>query len=285
MQERFDDIVEGKTVKEEVDRGSGIRRMVVMEHKGDLHPQVVIEDTKGNPLGLYPVPEKAHIMVTEGQKLRAGTLIAKTPREITGTQDIVGGLPRVTELFEARKPKEPAVLSEIDGVVEIGEKEVVIQDNDFNRSTLEVDDIVTCHTKPNLGLYNQLKEAGLNVFNVGDSVAPRTLNQAVKEGANFALTLEDQLVINPNHAIVNNLPIGEFYFVAVDMDEPYTIYGGTQDNNSQGGPSRTMTNAGIRNSDWFVTLFGDGHQSAVDPNNPDITELQSQVRAARTDGG
>jgi DNA-directed RNA polymerase subunit beta' len=119
---RFDDIVEGKTVKEEVDRGSGIRRMVVMEHKGDLHPQVIIEDTKGNPLGLYPVPEKAHIMVVEGQKVRAGTLVAKTPREITGTQDIVGGLPRVTELFEARKPKEPAVLSEIDGVVEIGEK-------------------------------------------------------------------------------------------------------------------------------------------------------------------
>ncbi len=119
---RFDDIIEGKTVKEEIDRGSGIHRMVVMEHKGDLHPQVIVEDEKGNPLGLYPVPEKAHIMVQNGQRIRAGTLLAKTPREITGTQDIVGGLPRVTELFEARKPKEPAVLSEIDGLVEIGEK-------------------------------------------------------------------------------------------------------------------------------------------------------------------
>ncbi|MHC4861547.1 MAG: DNA-directed RNA polymerase subunit beta', partial [Planctomycetota bacterium] len=119
---RFDEIVEGKTVKEEVDRSSGIHRLVVMEHKGDLHPQVIIEDDKGNPMGLYPVPEKAHIMVEDGKKIRAGTLVAKTPREITGTQDIVGGLPRVTELFEARKPKEPAVMSEIDGVVEIGEK-------------------------------------------------------------------------------------------------------------------------------------------------------------------
>ncbi|MCK4897515.1 MAG: hypothetical protein KAS38_01960, partial [Anaerolineales bacterium] len=82
-----------------------------------------------------------------------------------------------------------------------------IQDTDFNRTTLEVDDIVTCHTRPNVGLYNQLKDAGLNVFNVGDSVAPRNLYQAVKEGATFALTLEDQLIINPNHAIVNNLPI------------------------------------------------------------------------------
>jgi DNA-directed RNA polymerase subunit beta' len=119
---RFDDIVEGKTVKEEIDRGSGIHRMVVMEHKGDMHPQVIISDEKGSPLGLYPVPEKAHIMVQEGQRIRAGTMVAKTPREITGTQDIVGGLPRVTELFEARKPKEPAVMSEIDGMIEIGEK-------------------------------------------------------------------------------------------------------------------------------------------------------------------
>jgi len=119
---RFDDIIEGKTVKTETDRATGTKHMVVMEHKGDLHPQVIIEDEKGQPLGLLPVPEKAHIMIADGQKIKAGTLIAKTPREITGTQDIVGGLPRVTELFEARKPKEPAVMSEIDGVVEIGEK-------------------------------------------------------------------------------------------------------------------------------------------------------------------
>ncbi len=119
---RFDDIVDGVTMKEEVDPGSGVRRKVIIEHKGDLHPQVVIEDKDGTPLGLYPIPEKAHIEIADGEEIVAGTLLAKTPREVSGTQDITGGLPRVTELFEARRPKDPAVISDIDGIVELGEK-------------------------------------------------------------------------------------------------------------------------------------------------------------------
>ncbi len=119
---RYDEIVEGKTMREEKDEASGVRRKQIIEHKGDLHPQVVIVDGDGHPLALYPIPERAYLEVENGKKIKAGTLIAKTPREITGTQDITGGLPRVTELFEARKPKEPAVMSEIDGIVELGEK-------------------------------------------------------------------------------------------------------------------------------------------------------------------
>ena len=119
---RYEDIVKNVTMHEETDPRSGVKRKVIIEHKGDLHPQIVVEDDKGNIVSAYTVPEKAHIEVGEGEKVEPGHVLAKTPREIMGTQDITGGLPRVTELVEARKPKDPAVISEIDGFVELGEK-------------------------------------------------------------------------------------------------------------------------------------------------------------------
>ncbi len=119
---RFEDLIEGKTLKIERDSRSGGARKQVIEHKGDLHPQLRLEDKKGEALALYPIPERTYIDVEDGQEIRAGDLLAKSSREIGGTQDITGGLPRVTELFEARRPKDPSVISEIDGVVELGEK-------------------------------------------------------------------------------------------------------------------------------------------------------------------
>src|SRR5947208_9356855 len=118
---RFDEIVEGETLRKERDPG-GAERWVIMEHKGDLHPQIVVEDDKGQNLAFYYVPEKAHLEVREDQKVTAGALLAKTPREVSGTQDITGGLPRVTEIFEARRPREPAVMAEIAGIVRLGDK-------------------------------------------------------------------------------------------------------------------------------------------------------------------
>ncbi len=119
---RFEDVIEGETMRSEKDPSGHIRKLI-MEHKGELHPQVILEDESGKILDFYYMPEKAHIEVSEGTQVSAGTLLAKTPREVSGTQDITGGLPRVTEIFEARKPKDPAVIAEIDGTVELlGEK-------------------------------------------------------------------------------------------------------------------------------------------------------------------
>jgi DNA-directed RNA polymerase subunit beta' len=118
---RFEEIVEGETLRKERDPG-GAERWVIMEHKGDLHPQIIIEDERGQNLEVHYVPEKAHLEVREGDQVTAGMLLAKTPREVGGTQDITGGLPRVTEIFEARKPREPAVMAEIAGKVRLGEK-------------------------------------------------------------------------------------------------------------------------------------------------------------------
>ncbi len=118
---KFDDLVEGKTIKREKDR-AGIERMVVIEHKGDLHPQIGITDTSNDYLVFYGLPDRAHVVVKDGSHIKAGDLLAKTPREVGKTQDITGGLPRVTEIFEARRPKNPAIMSEIDGIIEFGDK-------------------------------------------------------------------------------------------------------------------------------------------------------------------
>ncbi|MFT7676965.1 MAG: DNA-directed RNA polymerase subunit beta' [Planctomycetota bacterium] len=119
---RYEDLVEGKTLKMERDSRSGATRAQVIEHKGDLHPQLVLSDKEGEPLALYSIPEKAYLEVEDGSVIAQGALLAKSPREATGTQDITGGLPRVTELFEARRPKDPAVMAEIDGIVEFGDR-------------------------------------------------------------------------------------------------------------------------------------------------------------------
>ncbi len=113
----YEDIIEGKTLRIERDVTHGTTRKVIMEHEGDVHPQILIEGEEEDIKALYPIPEKAIVEVEEGQTIKAGARLARCLKEVRGTQDITGGLPRVTELFEARKPKNPAVISEIDGEV------------------------------------------------------------------------------------------------------------------------------------------------------------------------
>jgi DNA-directed RNA polymerase subunit beta' len=117
---KFHDIIEGVTMKQEVDESTGQEAMVVIEHKEDLHPQIILMDDNNEPTANYPIPSGAHIVVNEGEKIVAGTLMARTPRKQAKTKDITGGLPRVAELFEARRPKDAAEISKIDGVVEFG---------------------------------------------------------------------------------------------------------------------------------------------------------------------
>lgn len=114
----FVDIVEGETLKLEKDPSGNFQRKI-MDSRGKFHPQIVIEDEDGKAVDVHYLPEKAVINCTEGKRVNPGTEIAEMPREATGVRDITGGLPRVTEIFEARKPKDPAVVAELDGIVEI----------------------------------------------------------------------------------------------------------------------------------------------------------------------
>ncbi|MBU0547527.1 MAG: DNA-directed RNA polymerase subunit beta' [Candidatus Omnitrophica bacterium] len=118
---RFEDLRENITMRDEINPVTKLTERVVVEHKPEYHPQVVITDEKKEVLGIYPIPIGAHIIVRDGERVGGGDLLAKIPRTVVKTRDITGGLPRVAELFEARRPKDPAVISEIDGFVEFGE--------------------------------------------------------------------------------------------------------------------------------------------------------------------
>jgi DNA-directed RNA polymerase subunit beta' len=126
---KFGDLVDGVTYSEQVDEITGLARKAVIASKDpDARPRISIKDQDGKTRKLansdadarYMLPEGAILMVNEGDEVDAGEVLAKMPRETTKTKDITGGLPRVAELFEARKPKEHAVISEIDGVVAFG---------------------------------------------------------------------------------------------------------------------------------------------------------------------
>ncbi len=157
----FDNVIEGITFREEVDEQTGFTEKVITESRDKKkNPAIHILDSKNkNVLREYSLPVDAHISVKEGDKINAGDIIVKIPRKAGKTGDITGGLPRVTELFEARNPSNPSVVSEIDGVAEYGKikrgnreiqitsktgdvrkylvplsKHILVQENDFVRA-------------------------------------------------------------------------------------------------------------------------------------------------------
>ncbi len=115
------DLIEGVTVHEEVDEVTGMTRPIVMDSPDDKRqPRIEIRTDAGKVLKSYTMPIRANLMVSNNDLVAPGDVIAKIPREASRTKDIVGGLPRVVELFEARKPKEQAIMSEIDGIIKFG---------------------------------------------------------------------------------------------------------------------------------------------------------------------
>jgi DNA-directed RNA polymerase subunit beta' len=119
---QFKDLEPGATLHEEVDEVTGLSRWVVTEAQDEKHqPQLVVKGDGQKGTRKYLMPSRAHLMVQEGDEVSAGDVLAKIPRETTRTKDITGGLPRVQELFEARRPHETAVITEIDGTVKYGD--------------------------------------------------------------------------------------------------------------------------------------------------------------------
>jgi len=163
---QFEAVLEGITFREESDEQTGHREKVIIDTRDKTkNPVIQVTDNKGNLIKGYNIPVGAHIAVDEGEKLQTGQIIAKIPRSTGKTRDITGGLPRVTELFEARNPSNPAVVTEIDGVVTLGgvkrgnremsieskdgqikkylvplSKHILVQDNDFVKAGMPLSD-------------------------------------------------------------------------------------------------------------------------------------------------
>jgi DNA-directed RNA polymerase subunit beta' len=135
----FDQIAEGRTMERVADETTGHRERVIVEDpEKELHPSLIVQSKSGKSSSEYICPTGARLLVSDGEEIEPGTILAKIQREFGKTRDITGGLPRVEELFEARPPKNPATISEIDGILKFGEvkkglRELTVTDEDIER--------------------------------------------------------------------------------------------------------------------------------------------------------
>src|SRR4051812_13513784 len=182
---RFIDIVEDETVREELDESTGRRQMVIIEDRSKkLHPMIEIVDPNSVKLREFIVPVGAQLTVRDGEAIEPGSTLAKIAREAYKTRDITGGLPRIAELFEARRPKDPAVITEVDGTVRFGDikrgkREVIVIPDAGNERVYEVP--VGKHLRVHEGDYvragDRLSEGPVNPHDILRIKGPAAVQQ------------------------------------------------------------------------------------------------------------
>lgn len=206
------DIVEGVSIKEEVDETTGLAHKVIIEYPANMRPRVSIKDEQGktekipgtNNPARYLLPSGAHLLVDKGNIVMPGDILAKIPRETTKTKDITGGLPRVAELFEARKPKEEAKVTEIDGIVEFrgahkGMRVVVVKGGEDSREyMIPKGKHVTVHEGDWVKAGEPLMDGAVNPHSILDILGPKELQKYLVDEVQKVYRLQGVL-INDKH--------------------------------------------------------------------------------------
>ncbi len=206
------DIVEGVTVKEEVDETTGLSHKVIIDYPANMRPRISVKDEQGrttkipgtNNLARYLLPSGAHILVEKSDPVFPGDILAKIPRETTKTKDITGGLPRVAELFEARRPKEQAIVAEIGGMVEFrgaqkGMRVVVVKGGDDVREYLiPKGKHVSVHEGDWVRAGEPLMDGAVNPHNILDILGPKELQRYLVDEVQKVYRLQG-VSINDKH--------------------------------------------------------------------------------------
>jgi DNA-directed RNA polymerase subunit beta' len=207
------DILEGVTVKEEVDEVTGLSHKVIIDYPANMRPRISIKDEHGKvtqkipgttALARYLLPAGAHILMEKGDTVYPGDILAKIPRETTKTKDITGGLPRVAELFEARRPKEQAIVTEIDGMVEFkgahkGMRVVVVKGGDEVREYLiPKGKHVSVHEGDWVRAGEPLMDGAVNPHNILDILGPHELQRYLVDEVQKVYRLQG-VSINDKH--------------------------------------------------------------------------------------
>jgi len=206
------DIVEGATVKEEVDETTGLSHKVIIDYPANMRPRVSIKDEQGRTtkipgtsnLARYLLPSGAHVLVEKNDSVSPGDILAKIPRETTKTKDITGGLPRVAELFEARRPKEQAIVAEIGGMVEFkgaqkGMRVVVVKGGDEVREYLiPKGKHVSVHEGDWVRAGEPLMDGAVNPHNILDILGPKELQRYLVDEVQKVYRLQG-VSINDKH--------------------------------------------------------------------------------------